>query len=595
MRKKLLTSFSLFLLLFSLGIGVWVFRSLTQTKSGSPDLYVPAEGGSGPDIEGDALFVWDILLSLGMDISSTYGEEQLEQLATQTSVLGYEANIILAGRRASQGGDTAPYFRRALELYNDTDIRWRFASWLHGAGRLEEAVAEYLKLLPDEEALEALVDLAAGPEAIARVLTAARHWWQAAEFLEPLFEADAGSDTALAKLYATSLGEAAEYKKLLSFLQPLIGQAEPDPTLSWWYARSLEAAGQVKKAAQIYSSLGQSGAYRLGLLLEKEGKATQAAEAFSQSTLALSRWRGARLFDEQGKRDQALEIYLALAREPGSYQDDAAYRAYILLARSGPVAEEMHAVLAGHPAWMKRLGNEPAWQIEEDYAAELPDFLQRVDAFRAAGLDYPAGIELAIGINKAQAAEKLALGEWYLAQGQYFQAVRWGSSALRELPVRKAYELAYPRPFLDDVLLEAANYNLDPYLVLAVIREESHFRPDAVSRVGALGLMQIMPATGRGIASGLKVQFSEKDLLTPEINIRFGAYYLRNMLNMFKGDLDKALAAYNGGGGNVQRWSASKTGGTAAGFPTAVAFFETREYITKVKNSYYTYLWLYGD
>jgi soluble lytic murein transglycosylase len=189
--------------------------------------------------------------------------------------------------------------------------------------------------------------------------------------------------------------------------------------------------------------------------------------------------------------------------------------------------------------------------------------------------------------------EKIALAQWYLAQGQYFQAVRWGSSALADLPCRKAYELAYPRPFSDYVFREAEAFELDPYLVWAVMREESHFRPEVASRAGALGLMQIMPATGRGIATGLRVDFTEKDLLTRSSTFVLALITCATSLNMFGGDTDKALAAYNGGGGNVRRWVNSKTGASDQGFPTAVAFFETREYITKVKNSYYIYKWLY--
>ncbi len=583
----------LFLIIGSLLIfGLWAWLPSRQNGGDASDPYQSAEGGAGPDVSGDLVYYWNILDELRAK-DGTYDKEILEQLAEQVNVLGYEANIILAQNKAALGDDPLPYFKRALEIYDARDIRWQLAAYLSEKGLAEEAAAEYIRLLPDEEALAALAGLAR-PEHIATALTEGRHWWTAADFLEPLADlTDGGANTLLLKLYARALVETGQFAEALDFLQPLTEKLT-NRELSWLYARSLEAAGEVKKAAQLYSTLGETGAYRLAMLLEKEGKTAEAAHSFGRSTLPAGMWRGARLWDELGEKEKALDLYLALAREPGSYQDDAAYRAYILLAGEGPQAAEMVEVLSAHPAWMKRLSREPVWRFDPDPVFERPDFLLRTETLRAAGLDYAANIELAIGKNNAGMTDKLALAQWYLAQDQYYLAVRWGSSALAELPSRRAYELAYPQPFREAVLREAEAFSLDPNLLWAVMREESHFRPAVASHAGALGLMQIMPATGKGIATSLKVEFAEKDMLVPEINIRFGAFYLRNMLNMFDGDLDKALAAYNGGGGNVRRWSAGGTGGTAAGFPTAIPFFETRQYITKVRNSYYTYQRLYG-
>jgi soluble lytic murein transglycosylase len=589
MRNKNLLALLIVFFIISLSAGILALQLVRETGTEPYEPDEPAGGNPVVDVAGDAIYYWHILNTLQGE-GAAYGEEKLEELAQQVSVLGYEANIILAERLAAQGTDPLPYYMRALEIYNSPELRRQLASYLSEQGLYNEAVTEYLKLLPDADALEALAALEADPALVGEALIAGRFWLQAADFLEPYI--NEGTD-GVAKYYTRALIELGNYKKALAYLQPWADK-ETDRDILWWFARSLEAAGQLQKAIQIYTSLGETGAYRLGVILEQQGKTAQAAGAFARSAMPVSRWRAARIWDESGETDKALEVYLSLAREKSSYQDDAAYRAYILLSgNGGEDADEMLKLLSAIPAWMKRLGREPSWQTVPNPEYETPDFLLRVDAFRGSGLDYPAGIELAIGTKNADAVEKIALAQWYLAQGQYFQAVRLGSSALADLPCRKAYELAYPRPFSDYVFREAEAFKLDPYLVWAVMREESHFRPEVASRAGALGLMQIMPATGRGIATGLRVDFTEKDLLTPELNIRFGAYYLRNSLNMFGGDTDKALAAYNGGGGNVRRWVNSKTGASDQGFPTAVAFFETREYITKVKNSYYIYKWLY--
>jgi soluble lytic murein transglycosylase len=244
---------------------------------------------------------------------------------------------------------------------------------------------------------------------------------------------------------------------------------------------------------------------------------------------------------------------------------------------------------------MERIGSEQAWEKLPVIKYEKPVFLDLVDAYSKSGRQSMAAVELAIGEKNADPSGMLALGEWYLAQNDLPQAVKWGSRALKEKPSRRAYELAYQKPYGEYVLQAAAEFDMDPYLIWALMREESRYQKDAISKVGALGLMQIMPSTGKQIASKLKAVFNEDNLLQPEVNIRFGTYYLGSLLKSFSGDKDKAMAAYNGGSGNVKRWAKSKLGTKKEDFPTAISFLETREYVTKVMNSYYIYKHLYGE
>ena len=169
-------------------------------------------------------------------------------------------------------------------------------------------------------------------------------------------------------------------------------------------------------------------------------------------------------------------------------------------------------------------------------------------------------IEVSIGSKDTTLQEKLALGDWYFDREEYYNAVLWGIRSINDTPTRRGYELAYPQAFEELVLAAAQKYNIEPELIWAVAREESHFRYDAVSGAGALGLMQIMPPTGKDIAQRLGVAITDNDLLNPEISIKFGSFYINSMLNMFDGDIDKAMAAYNGGGGNVKKWMQSSFG-----------------------------------
>jgi len=110
--------------------------------------------------------------------------------------------------------------------------------------------------------------------------------------------------------------------------------------------------------------------------------------------------------------------------------------------------------------------------------------------------------------------------------------------------------------FADLILPEAAGYGLDDLLLLSLVRQESLFEGFAVSSSGARGLMQVMPATGRGIAEALgwPPDYTDTDLYRPLVSVRFGAYYLAAQRDRFGGDLYAALAAYNGGPGYAAIW-----------------------------------------
>jgi peptidoglycan lytic transglycosylase len=134
--------------------------------------------------------------------------------------------------------------------------------------------------------------------------------------------------------------------------------------------------------------------------------------------------------------------------------------------------------------------------------------------------------------------------------------------------------LWYPLRYDAIVRGHATNYRLSPALLAAVIEEESKFNANAKSRTGALGLMQLQPTTARGIAIRTGgSRFVVSDLYNPEINVRYGAWYLRHLLDKY-GDQRTALAAYNAGQANVDRWRAEHVG---------VEFPETRAYVTRVE------------
>jgi soluble lytic murein transglycosylase len=141
-------------------------------------------------------------------------------------------------------------------------------------------------------------------------------------------------------------------------------------------------------------------------------------------------------------------------------------------------------------------------------------------------------------------------------------------------------EITLPLKHEDIIRQQAAEKDLDPALIAAVIFAESHFR-DQTSSAGAKGLMQLTPETAHYIAqkSG-GVAFETGDLSTPQVNISYGAFYLRYLFDKYDGDSTLALAAYNGGEGNVDKWRSARGGELRVG---DIPFPETRQYVTKVQ------------
>jgi len=145
-----------------------------------------------------------------------------------------------------------------------------------------------------------------------------------------------------------------------------------------------------------------------------------------------------------------------------------------------------------------------------------------------------------------------------------------------------ARELTLPLRHDDIIRQQARDKNLDPALIAAVIYEESRFR-DQTSHAGARGLMQITPQTADAIAkhSG-GVRFKQEDLADPQINISYGAYYLRLLLDHYGGNETLAIAAYNAGIGNVDRWVADAGGADSFDKAEHIPFPETRAYVENV-------------
>ncbi|SFJ14628.1 soluble lytic murein transglycosylase [Paenibacillus sp. UNC496MF] len=155
----------------------------------------------------------------------------------------------------------------------------------------------------------------------------------------------------------------------------------------------------------------------------------------------------------------------------------------------------------------------------------------------------------------------------------------------------------YPVHFREEIAASAEVYELDAHLVAAIIRVETNYKPEAVSKKGAIGIMQLMPDTANWIIQkgGFKDMTTEKVSAEPEAGIEIGSWYLNELNAQFKGNMVKVIAAYNAGPGTVNRWLSDGTWDGRAETVDEVPYGETRHYIQRVIYYYNKYKTLYPD
>ena len=156
-------------------------------------------------------------------------------------------------------------------------------------------------------------------------------------------------------------------------------------------------------------------------------------------------------------------------------------------------------------------------------------------------------------------------------------------------------EKFFPYKYQEYVDAYGSEYNLDPLLVLAVIKTESKFNEEAESHKNAVGLMQITVETGEWAAKEMGyTTFSKENLYDEKYNIRMGCWYLRRLNDIFDGDLDLTIAAYNAGPTNVQSWLKNEKYSSDGKSIDYIPFGETKKYVDKVDTYYQVYKYFYG-
>ncbi len=232
-------------------------------------------------------------------------------------------------------------------------------------------------------------------------------------------------------------------------------------------------------------------------------------------------------------------------------------------------------------------------------SASIVAALGRVDTLLLAGLDTAAQAEVRTILARAPQQDLDALLAWsdgLARRGFGPAAVRFGWQAALKAPNDpRVLRAIFPWPNRRAVEGEAAEFGVDPLLLVAIVRQESVFDAEALSPAGARGLAQLLPGTAALTARGLDVTFYPEWITVPDLNLHLGAAHLQELLQRFPGRVDAAVAAYNAGTAPVIRWLARPGADDPDQFIEAIPYQETRGYVRSVLRNRELYRALYAS
>jgi soluble lytic murein transglycosylase len=308
-------------------------------------------------------------------------------------------------------------------------------------------------------------------------------------------------------------------------------------------------------------------------------------------------WLG-RTAERSGDSPRARAFFLKVAaRYPQTYWGAKARGRLAELGAAGAAPAETIPVLASVPA------PKPLPDLNAPLPPAAASRAERAQALQAIGFDASADLELRAGYADTGATALLVkLAEADLTEGRYAGSMVTIRQAIPQLESRRWEELpvnvwaaAFPLPYAEQIRAAAERQGLDPMLVAGLIRQESAFQPRSVSRAKAIGLMQVLPGTGKRLARQLRVPYSRAKLYEPEYNLRLGTKYLADLIAMFGGEVEPALAAYDAGEDRIAGWQAERKYEEMAEFIESIPITETREYVQIVSRNASMYRRLDGS
>lgn len=375
----------------------------------------------------------------------------------------------------------------------------------------------------------------------------------------------------------------------------------------WQAAMAYERQGQHLTARRVFldlakahpaSSHADQAVWRAGFALYQVKQYEAAAQAFlnlSHQTAEVHLrdqgyyWAG-KCYQVLGQEDTARAHFARAAQGfPTSYYSARARSVLGITGEIYPAAPKNAPLVAGRPY-------RPSVHLQKG------DVLAAIGLYRQAEREYDRALQVHSGnlfalddllqrFERIRSMHKALQVSNHIVSMEQRQGVPMTLASFRRL---------YPTYYWAEISQTAQELNLDPNLVIAIMRQESAFNHQAQSRVGARGLMQVMPATGQDMARKVRLaSFSTDDLYDPQTSIRLGGQHLADHLRSFREDdgrrLGLALSAYNAGLNAARRWSRQLSAQDVDEFVETIPYRETRNYVKLVYRNYQVYSYLQGD
>jgi peptidoglycan lytic transglycosylase len=494
-------------------------------------------------------------------------------------------------------------------VYPGVEMQQQRAQAFYDAHKWKEARGEFEKLLTmlkdpanpvrqraQLRVAECRVQLKGSPTLIAAVQT-------------PDIEVDAARLYALSQAYRTAKKEAEMFTALNT-----LAQSYP---VSKWNEDGLMAAGNYhwvelerEKAAEAYQRVLDSfpnGKYAFNCewriawvaYLDRHPDADDRLTNFllkypvSSNSVDALYWLG-RNAERSGNAARARSLYSKAAeRFPQTYFGNAAAAR---LAKLGSGEENA-------PEFVDKIPPPPSLRsFDEPIPVAAQERWERAQALRAIAFDSSAEQELKNAYFATSSprflleAAQAAFDQGHYGAGMAYARVivpNFDSRKISEVPVA-AWKALYPMPYEAALRREAAKNDFDPMFAAGLIRQESTFQADAVSPKNAIGLMQVLPKTGKLLARQLKVRYTKNKLFEPDFNIEVGMAYIANLVRE-TGAFEYAAAAYNAGEDRIAAWKSERNYEEIPELVESIPFTETREYVQVVLRNTEVYRMIYGQ
>jgi len=533
------------------------------------------------------------------DIDAVAALQQVIAFRPQ-SPAAYQAHIALARHYAGlEAPEAEDAYREALRLHDTVALRLELARHLEEQGDQDGAYAEYHSVLGDRpDAFTGMRRTGQDPLEVAEDLINATWFSDALENLRVV------DDPAAVPLRGRALSGLGRYQEAEQAFRDWLEENPDDAAIKMELAGVLERLDQTEDALTLYEEVDtlDSKLARAGLLEEEEPE--EALEIYTEVPYPVAWWSATAILEQQDRLTETLPLYTRIARSSAYLADDAAYRLGVLAERLGDeeAEEQSEALLESYGLnWL-------ALRARDQEAIQLPtapplaeggeDILEKVEALETLGLEDMARLELELAAASRRTPEDdLAMAQALADRGATEEAESIASEYANRYDGRAPlafWRLSYPRPYSQTVESAATTYDLDPLLVWSVMRQESRFDAEAMSYVGARGLMQVMPSTQEWIAEQLGEEITPGEAFTPEASVRMGCWFLRFVLDYYDEDLELAVAAYNGGAGSVDSWLSDPMVSDRDDWLRWIGFGETREYLEHVSLNYQVYKALYA-